>query len=120
MLNKIRVSLQITILLFGVLSFFILSMESIRLQIPERNYWQNWTRESFDCLKNELIELETSEVVSLEIADPLLFQRLVEVGFPRVDFSFGSGGIRLSDQVLPGQDLDDAFECGNWKIYVRK
>lgn len=120
MINRIRVGLQVGILLLGLFSFLTLTVESFRLNIPERNYWPNWTSKSFDCLKSELSELEINEVVSLEIADPLLFQRLVEVGFPEVNFSLNKSGITLSDLAPPGQDSGETFECGNWKVYVRK
>ena len=120
MLNRTRIALQVGILLLGIFSFLTLSIESIRLNIPEKNYWPNWTSESFDCLKNELSELEINEVVSLEITDPLLFQRIVEVGFPEIDFSSASNGIKISDVARPERDLVETFECGNWKVYVSK
>jgi hypothetical protein len=120
MLTKARSFLFSVVLIVGALSFLDLSSDSIRLTDPEKTYWLNWTFQSFECLDELVNQFETDKEITLDVQDPLLFQRLVEIGFPLHKFTTKSTNVTISDRDL-GSSKEEVYpQCGNWKIFVGK
>ncbi len=104
----------------GALSFLNLTSDAIRLANPEKTYWQNWTLQSFECLDELLNQFETDKEITLDIQDPLLFQRLVEIGFPSHSFTTEPTNLIISDRDLGNSEKVSNLQCGTWKIFVNK
>jgi hypothetical protein len=120
MLVKARSFLFSIVIIVGALSFLKLSTDSIRLTDPEKTYWPNWTLQSFECLDELVNQFETDKEITLDIQDPLLFQRLVEIGFPSHKLTTRPTSITISDRDLVGSKEGKYHQCGNWKIFVDK
>ena len=120
MLIKARTLLFSIMIIVGGLSFLNLSFDSVRLTNPEKTYWQNWTLQSFECLDELLDQFETDREITLDIQDPLLFQRLVEIGFPSHSFTTKLTNVMISDRDLGNLEKISSIQCGTWKIFVNK
>jgi hypothetical protein len=103
---------------------FVLLVErvqnSLTLNRLGDSYWIKWTADSFSCLENELNKYPKGTKFKIDHPDPLLAQRLIEIGFPYYKFQTTGSALLIGEKIIFGSQIVSEIKCGNFIAYIQK
>jgi hypothetical protein len=117
MIATLQKCIAVLIIVVSITSLGNGALQTIKFEVQGNSYWPEWTEKSFRCLKTNLVRIEGESSINLEVVDVLLFQRLVELGYPKITFMQTKSTYLVTDDPLKLQKINARWKCGNWVIY---
>ena len=107
--------------LFLSLGIFIYNCSTSASLYREGNpYWVGWSSKAFQCIEKGLNRLPANNKVQIQIQDPLLYSRVIEIGFPNQRFTDSISDLKISEKVSIYDKEISLIHCEPWKIYISK